>query len=150
MKDIFHRSPIAEGSLVLVEERRQHVLDLIVRKGFVSLADLARSLEVSESTLRRDLAFWQERGQVKRIHGGAMFTGDGARLPPLEEQVERELGEKQAIARAAVERIRDGDAVLLDGGTTTLEVARLLVGRPLQVVTNSLPIAQVLSGSSQT
>src|SRR5207244_9069023 len=58
--------------------------------------------------------------------------------------------EKQAIARAAVERIRDGDAVLLDGGTTTLEVARLLVGRPLQVVTNSLPIAQILSGSSQT
>jgi DeoR/GlpR family transcriptional regulator of sugar metabolism len=144
------QSPSAKGSLVLVEERRQHVLDLIVRRGFVSLGDLARSLEVSESTLRRDLAFWQERGQVKRIHGGAMFTGDGAGLPPLEERVERELGEKQAIARAAVERIHDGDAVLLDGGTTTLEVARLLVGRPLQVVTNSLPIAQVLSGSSQT
>src|SRR4051812_5468445 len=99
MEDLYQRPPLAEGSLVLVEERRQHVLDLIVRKGFVSLADLARSLEVSESTLRRDLAFWQERGQLKRIHGGAMFTGDEAGLPPLEERVEREMGEKQAIAR---------------------------------------------------
>src|SRR5262249_19867245 len=51
---------------------------------------------------------------------------------------------------AAVERIRDGDAMFLDGGTTTLEVAKLLVNRRLQVVTNSLPIAQVLSGSQET
>lgn len=135
---------------MLVEERRQHVLDLIVRQGFVSLGDLARSLGVSESTLRRDLVYWQERGQVKRIHGGAMFTGDGGALPPLEERTERQLDEKRAIARTAAERVRDGDAILLDGGTTTLEVARLLVGRPLQVVTNSLPIAQVLSGSRET
>src|SRR5262245_61470320 len=151
MEDFRHdQSPVATRSPVLVEERRQHVLDLIVRKGFVSLADLARTLEASESTLRRDLAYWQEPGQVKRIHGGAMFTGDGATLPPLEEREERQTSEKQAIARAAVDRLRDGDAVLLDGGTTTLEVACLLVGRHLQVVTNSLPIAQILSGSRET
>lgn len=135
---------------VLVEERRQHVLDLITRRGFVSLSELARTLGVSESTLRRDLGFWQERGLVKRIHGGAMFTGDGSSLPALEDRASRQLDEKRAIATAAVERIRDGDAILLDGGTTTLEVARLLVGRPLQVVTNSLPIAQVLSSSRET
>ena len=135
---------------VLVEERRQHVLDLITRRGFMSLSDLARALGVSESTLRRDLGFWQERGLIKRIHGGAMFTGDGPTLPPLEDRAGRQHEEKRAIAAAAVERLRDGDAVLLDGGTTTLEVARLLVGRPLQVVTNSLPIAQVLSSSRET
>lgn len=135
---------------VLVEERRQHVLDLIARHGFVSLADLARSLGVSESTLRRDLGYWQDKGLVKRIHGGAMFTGDAVGLPALEDRAGRQHEEKRAIAAVAVERIRDGDAILLDGGTTTLEVARLLVGRPLQVVTNSLPIAQVLSGSRET
>ena len=135
---------------MLLQERRQHVLDLIGRKGFATLADLARTLEVSESTLRRDLDYWQERGQIKRIHGGAMFAGEANALPPLEERSERQLAEKQAIARAAAERIHDGDSILLDGGTTTLELARLLVNRPLQVVTNSLPIAQVLSGSQQT
>ena len=134
---------------MLVEERRQHVLDLITRQGFATLSDMARSLSVSESTLRRDLVFWQARGQLKKIHGGAMFTGD-APLPPLEERSSRQIDEKRAIALAVVERIRDGDTVLIDGGTTTIEVARLLVGRPLQVVTNSLPIAQLVSGSQQT
>jgi DeoR/GlpR family transcriptional regulator of sugar metabolism len=71
-------------------------------------------------------------------------------LPPLEERSEKQLAEKQAMARAAVERIHDGDSILIDGGTTTLELARLLVDRPLQVVTNSLPIAQLFSASRQT
>jgi DeoR/GlpR family transcriptional regulator of sugar metabolism len=134
---------------MLVEERRQHVLDLIGRQGFATLGDLARTLGVSESTLRRDLAFWEERGQLRKIHGGAMFTGDAA-LPPLEERSGKQIEEKRAIAKAAAERIRDGDVILIDGGTTTIELARLLVGRPLQVVTNSLPIAQLFSGSQQT
>ncbi len=135
---------------MLVEERRQHVLDLIVRQGFVSLANLARSLSVSESTLRRDLDYWEERGLVKRFHGGAMAAADCSGLPSLDERVDRQTNEKQAIARAAVERIRDGDAILIDGGTTTIEVARLLVGRRLQIVTNSLPIAQLFSNSRET
>src|SRR4029077_20270062 len=54
------------------------------------------------------------------------------------------------IARAAAARIREGDAILLDGGTTTLEVARRLVGRSLQIVTNSLPIAHLFANSRET
>jgi DeoR/GlpR family transcriptional regulator of sugar metabolism len=69
---------------VLLQERRQRVLDLVSRKGFVTLAHLAKSLKVSESTLRRDLDHWDEQGLVKRIHGGAMFVGDGSGLPALE------------------------------------------------------------------
>ena len=72
------------------------------------------------------------------------------RLPALEERSSRQLEEKRLIARAAAARIRDGDAILLDGGTTTLEVARLLVGRPLQIVTNSLPIANLFASSRET
>src|SRR5207302_11146459 len=61
-----------------------------------------------------------------------------------------QIEEKRLIARAAVARIREGDAILLDGGTTTLEVARLLVGRSLQIVTNSLPIAHLFANSRET
>jgi len=135
---------------VLVQERRQHVLDLVTRQGFATLNHLAQNLSVSESTLRRDLDYWQGRGLVKRIHGGAMFTGDGTALQPLEERSGQQLREKQAIAQAAASLIRDGDAVLIDGGTTTLELARLLVGRPVQVVTNSVPIAQLFSNCTET
>jgi DeoR/GlpR family transcriptional regulator of sugar metabolism len=135
---------------VIVEERRQKILDLVSQRGFVALADLARLINVSESTIRRDLDYWDQQGQLKRTHGGAIFTGDGSTLPALEERSASQLEEKRQIARAAAARVRDGDAILLDGGTTTLEVARLLVGRSLQIVTNSLPIANLFASSRET
>jgi DeoR/GlpR family transcriptional regulator of sugar metabolism len=130
---------------VLVDERRQKVLDLVSERGFVALTDLAEAIQVSPSTIRRDLDFWHQQGLLRRTHGGAMFVGDAATLPALEERSASQLEEKRAIARAAAARVRDGDTVLLDGGTTTLEVARLLVGRPVQIVTNSLPIANLFA-----
>ncbi len=135
---------------MLVEERRQKVLDLVSTKGFVALADLARAISVSESTIRRDLDFWHEKGAVRRTHGGAIYVGDASVLPPLEDRQASQLDEKRAIAKATAARVRDGDTVLLDGGTTTLEVARLLVGRPVQVVTNSLPIAALFANRPET
>jgi DeoR/GlpR family transcriptional regulator of sugar metabolism len=136
---------------VLVEERRQKILDLVSDRGYISLGELAQALEASESTIRRDLDFWGQQGVLRRTHGGAMLRDDNNHaLPALEERASRELEEKRAIAKVAAGRIRDGDAVLLDGGTTTLEVARLLVGRPLQVVTNSLPIANLFASSRET
>jgi DeoR/GlpR family transcriptional regulator of sugar metabolism len=131
---------------VLVDERRQRVLDLVSLRGFVALSDLAREVQASESTLRRDLDYWHQQGVLKRTHGGAVYLGDNSTLPALEERSARQLEEKRALAQVAVARIRDGDAILLDGGTTTLEVARLLVNRQVQVVTNSLPIAHLLGG----
>jgi DeoR/GlpR family transcriptional regulator of sugar metabolism len=135
---------------VLVEERRKQVLNLVKEKGFITLAALARELQVSESTVRRDLEHWHLHGTLKRIHGGAMYTGGGPALPALEVRAGSQVAEKGRIARAAAKRIRSGDIVLLDGGTTTLEVARWLVGRRLQIVTNSLPIAQLCANSRET
>jgi DeoR family fructose operon transcriptional repressor len=135
---------------VLVEDRRKQVLDLVKQRSFITLADLCRQVSTSESTVRRDLDFWDARGLIKRIHGGAMYLGDGAALPALEARASSQMAEKRRIARAAAARIRNGDAVLLDGGTTTLEVAKLLVGRPVQVVTNSLPIANLFANSDET
>jgi DeoR/GlpR family transcriptional regulator of sugar metabolism len=136
--------------LVIVDERRKRVLDLVSQKGFISLNDLAQSIRVSESTLRRDLDYWHQQGALKRTHGGAIYVGDGSALPALEERSASQLDEKKAIARTAAARMQDGDAILLDGGTTTLEVAKLLVGRPMQVVTNSLPIAHLFASSRET
>jgi DeoR/GlpR family transcriptional regulator of sugar metabolism len=128
---------------VLVEERRQRVLDLVSKRGFVALKELARALQASESTVRRDVDFWVEEKMLRRTHGGAVYVGGAGTLPALEERSTAQLDEKRQIARAAAARIQDGDSVLLDGGTTTLEVARLLVGRGVQIVTNSLPIAML-------
>jgi DeoR/GlpR family transcriptional regulator of sugar metabolism len=135
---------------VLAEERRQRVLDLVSQKGFIGLAELARATRVSQSTIRRDLDHLHQHGLLKRTHGGAVFPGDDAALPALEDRAARQTEEKRRIAQAAVARIHDGDAILLDGGTTTLEVARLLVGRRLQIVTNSLPIANLFASNRET
>lgn len=107
-------------------------------------------LGYSESTIRRDLEYLDNQGFVKRTHGGAMYTGERLVMPPLEDRSSAALTEKFQIASAAAKRIRNGDAILLDGGTTTLEVAKQLVGRELQIVTNSLPIANLFAGQRET
>lgn len=132
---------------MLVEERRQKVLELVQQRGFVASAELVRVLGVSESTLRRDLEYWDQLGNLKRTHGGAMYTGQRLEMPALEDRSTTALPQKRAIAEHVAGQLADGSAILLDGGTTTLEIARLIIGRSLQVVTNSLPIAQLLSGS---
>jgi len=135
---------------MLVEERRQRVLDLVSSRGFIALNDLVQTVGVSESTIRRDLDHWHHQGVLRRTHGGAIFVGDAVALPALEERSASQLEEKRLIASAAAARIQDGDVILLDGGTTTLELARLLVGRSIQVVTNSLPIASLMAASRET
>ncbi|WP_406696608.1 DeoR/GlpR family DNA-binding transcription regulator [Singulisphaera sp. Ch08] len=130
---------------MLAETRRRHLLDLIARQGFATLDELVKSLGVSESTVRRDLENLDLTGAIKRTHGGAVFQGELRTLPALEDRVTTAATEKQVIGRAAALLFEDGDTVLLDGGTTTLEVARSLLGRSLQIVTNSLPIAQLVA-----
>src|SRR6266446_4895267 len=116
----------------------------------MALADLAQITQASESTIRRDLDFFAEKGLLKRTHGGAVFVNDRESLPPFEDRSQIKIDEKRAIAQVAANRIHDGDSVLLDGGTTTLEVARFLVGRPVQIVTNSLPIANLFASNHET
>lgn len=134
---------------MLVEERRQKLRDLISTYGFASLQDLARKIDVSESTIRRDLEHLHQMGYLRRTHGGAVWNQDGAPLPPLEDRTGRQLEEKRWIGELASGLIQDGDTVLLDGGTTTLEVAREILGsgKRVQVLTNSLPIAHMFASN---
>src|SRR5579883_3237583 len=135
---------------MLPEPRRQRLMEVISRQGFATLEELTRVLGVSESTIRRDLEVLDLAGSVKRTHGGAVYAGEVRSMPPFDERTGTAAAEKRAIGQAAAALLRDGDTVLLDGGTTTLEIARALVGRRVQVVTNSLPIAQLLASSQQT
>ncbi len=135
---------------VPAEERRHRLIELVRAKGFAALPDLTRELKVSESTVRRDLDALEESGTAKRTHGGVFYTGGSPKLPHFEVRQPDQWDRKQAIAVKAAELVEDGDTVLLDGGTTTYEVARLLVGRHLQVVTNSLPVANLFASNSNT
>lgn len=132
---------------VVVEERRSQLLELVRGKGFASLPELTKELQVSESTIRRDLEFLEESGAARRTHGGVFYVGPSPQLPDFAERQPGQWDKKRAIAQAAVQLVDDGDTVLLDGGSTTYEVARLLVGRPLQIVTNSLPVANLFAAN---
>src|SRR4051794_8212629 len=116
---------------MLAEERRRLLLGLIARRGFATLEELVDALGVSESTVRRDLEVLDQAGTIKRTHGGAVCPGEVRSMPALEDRVATATREKQSIGRAAAALLDDGDTVLLDGGTTTLEVARALAGRPV-------------------
>ncbi|MFO0977618.1 MAG: DeoR/GlpR family DNA-binding transcription regulator [Planctomycetaceae bacterium] len=127
---------------MIVDERRSRILQIAEELGFVSLQRLVSELGASESTVRRDLEFLDASGHIQRTRGGASYLGDAQ----SDFDARRSLAsrEKQWIAKRTAELISEGETVLLDGGTTTLEVARHLTGKTIQVLTNSLPIASLL------
>ena len=128
---------------MLLDQRRDSILQVIEEQGFASLQELVTRLGASESTVRRDLEYLDGIGQIRRTRGGAAYTGES--ITPFEERRASAMPEKQRIGRVVAELIPHGATILLDGGTTTLEVARCLAGKTLQVVTNSLPIANLLA-----
>ncbi len=130
-----------------VESRRNRLLELVRSQGFAGLPNLSDLLKVSESTVRRDLDFLEQQQVVRRTHGGVFYTGPSPKLPHFDQRQKANWNMKQAIARSAVALIGDGETVLLDGGSTTYELAQLLVGQSVQVVTNSLPVGTLFAGS---
>ena len=133
---------------MLTDERRNRLMEIVRRHGFVSLPDLTGELEVSASTIRRDLDYLEEAGAAKRTHGGVFYTGPSPKLPHFEQRQQAQWDKKRQIAFRAAELIQEGDTILLDGGSTTYELAQLLVSRTIQIVTNSLPVATLFTGSA--
>ena len=133
---------------MITEQRRDRLLEVIRQRGFASLNDLATELEVSESTVRRDLDHLEDVGAAKRTHGGAFYTGPSPQLPHFRIRQEQQWDKKKQIADCAAQLVEDGDVILLDGGSTTYELAQRLVDRHIQVVTNSLPVANLFTTSS--
>lgn len=137
------------SSVGTTEQRRAKLLELIRSQGFASIPDLRAALDVSESTIRRDLDHLEETGEAQRTHGGVFFTGPTATLKIFADRRAGQWEKKREIAIAASRLIDDHETVLLDGGSTTYELARQLMGRPLQIVTNSLPLANLFASSEQ-
>jgi DeoR/GlpR family transcriptional regulator of sugar metabolism len=129
------------------ETRRSTLRQLIQSQGFAALGDLVEKLAVSESTVRRDLDYLEEQGDVQRTHGGVFWTGSSPTMRLFASRHDSLWRAKRAIALQASQMVVDNETILLDGGSTTYELARQLVGRPLQVVTNSLPVANLFASS---
>lgn len=138
------------GSPASSDARRAKLRELIRSRGFVSIPDLRDAIDASESTIRRDLDFLEGQGEAKRTHGGVFCTGPSAGLQVFEDRRVGHWEKKRQIALTAASLIEDRDTVLLDGGSTTYELARQLIGRPLQIVTNSLPVANLFATSEKT
>jgi DeoR/GlpR family transcriptional regulator of sugar metabolism len=131
---------------VFAAERRQRILDLVRSSGAISLRELARQLQTSEVTVRRDLRALESEGLLDRRHGGAVLPGGLAHEPSYSEKAQVAAAEKAAIAELALSLVSDGDALVIGAGTTTQAFARRLTTfAELTVVTNSLMVAQALA-----
>jgi DeoR family transcriptional regulator, ulaG and ulaABCDEF operon transcriptional repressor len=132
-------------------QREDRILEALQPSGFVTYRALEALLDASPATIRRDLARLEEEGRIARVHGGAKLTGeDGTdralRLAgtPFDQSITQHLTAKQAIGKAAAALCDPGEGVMIDGGTTTLQMCPHLAGLDLQVLTNSLHIVTAL------
>jgi DeoR family transcriptional regulator, ulaG and ulaABCDEF operon transcriptional repressor len=142
-------------------ERERAILDLLQQRGFVAFRELEKRLDASPATLRRDLERMAGEGRIARVRGGARLAGEHAEAAqsgtptslsgvPFHENIGRNRAQKQAIGRAAAGLCKAGQAVMIDGGSTTLQMCRHLEGMNLQVLTNSLHIVSGLLNQTGT
>jgi DeoR family fructose operon transcriptional repressor len=131
---------------VYAPERHQQILARARADGRVDVTSLARELDVTPETVRRDLTALERHGVLRRVHGGAIPVERLGFEPALADREGLLAGEKQRIAKAALDELPDGGAVILDAGTTTVRLAELIpLDRELTVVTHALPVATVLA-----
>jgi DeoR/GlpR family transcriptional regulator of sugar metabolism len=123
-------------------QRRKEILDA-VRSGAMHVSDLAESFGVSEMTVRRDLRALARDGKLERVRGGAVQASSE---PPFEQIAVERLEAKDRIGAAAAALVEDGQTVMIDIGTTTLQAARHLHGRDITVITSSLAVYEELVG----
>ena len=141
-------------------EREKVILEAVEPTGFVSYRDLEALLDASPATIRRDLTRLEEQGRISRVHGGAKLaeSADGQRPAPafqlngtpFDQSITQNLAAKMAIGQAAARLCLPGEGVMIDGGTTTLQMCPHLDGLNLQVLTNSLHIVNALLPQTDT
>jgi len=140
-------SSAAEAPLdgMMAEERRTQILQIVRTAGRVRVNDLASRFSTSAVTIRNDLNELHQRGMVLRSHGGAVLPDTILRESPVRERLNANSDEKRRIGAMAATLINDGETIILDSGTTTLEIARQIKRkRGLHVITNGVNIAAEL------
>ncbi|HKI58212.1 MAG TPA: DeoR/GlpR family DNA-binding transcription regulator [Trueperaceae bacterium] len=132
------------------ETRRSTIIDLLERERTVSVDELSTRFAVSEVTIRKDLKQLEERGFLQRVHGGAVFAPRVLYNPSFKEKEHLRSDAKRAIAQRALEEVHEGESIILDAGSTTLALARAIRRHRehLVVITNSIPVALELAGTS--
>lgn len=128
-------------------DRRDQIIQILTDEGSVKVDELSGKFDVSTVTIRNDLDFLEKKGIVHRTYGGALLRNNVYNDPSLEEKQKLHSEEKQRIGKKAAEIIKDGDSIVLDSGTTTLEIAmRIKEKQNLTVMTNAINIALELAG----
>lgn len=130
---------------MFAEERQNHIAELLNEKSSIRVSELSEIFNVSESTIRRDLQEMEERNLLMRTHGGAVGVNRTNFEPNFIDKKNEREEDKIHIAEIAATMIEDGDTIILDSGTTTLEIAKRIKAKSLTVITNSIDIAAELS-----
>lgn len=131
-------------------ERLRYIQQALSRQDFVSLEALCTGLSASRATVRRDLIELERSHHIRRVHGGAMSTSSRDEALDYQRLSVSCPQEKKLIGRAAADLVQEGQTVILGGGSTVAEVANCLLNRPIQIVTNSIPVAQIFWECRQT
>lgn len=130
---------------MLIVERQSRLLEILKHKRAAELAELCADLAVSTSTVRRDIEALEEKGLIKRTHGGAIYLGESEVKPipsnALTSRMLENVDAKRAIGRHAASLVQPHMTILMDAGSTVVYAAQAITVRPIQVVTNSLSIA---------
>jgi DeoR family fructose operon transcriptional repressor len=130
------------------EERQRRIEDFLQAVEFASLEELANQVDASHSTVRRDLAVLEATGNVRRTHGGARITTPKTDEFTFSARDTHQLAEKEAIGRLCADLIAPGQSIIIDAGTTPFHVARHLESKRPQIITNSLPVANLFASAS--
>jgi DeoR family fructose operon transcriptional repressor len=123
------------------EERQHRILEYLQKVEFASLEELSRQVQASVSTVRRDVTLLESGGTVRRTHGGARLLNPRSDEFVFSARDVHQAPEKDAIGRACAELIQPQQTVIMDAGTTVYHVAKHLENKSLQIITNSLPVA---------
>lgn len=132
----------------LAAERAEKIVQILRERHVARVDELSRALGVSPATVRRDLEELDHQGQLRRVHGGAVLLEGSLNERGFEDKAAQSEREKQRIAAAALEFVQPDASIFLDGGSTVLALARLVIALPrVTVVTNSLRVASMLAAS---
>ncbi len=133
---------------MFAEERRRRILDILQNQHRVTVNQLIEDLPVSEATVRRDLQDLEQQGSLKRTRGGAILNNTNNFEPPYPQKEVLASEEKEYIGQLAATYINDGDTLIIDSGTTTLQIISYLTQKNLTVITNSVCAIKALSLNS--
>jgi DeoR/GlpR family transcriptional regulator of sugar metabolism len=128
-------------------ERKLEILEILKHRETVEVSELTKLFEVSKVTIRGDLDDLERKGMLIRTHGGAMLPENLALVRRLSHTMEEQKEEKIAICRGALDLIKDGMSIIIDSGSTTVHLARMVADRQISVLTNSVPVIQELMNS---